>query len=56
MKVIKDTFEQSFKLHDYWELKTKTKQKNTRKNAQYSHVHINAHIRISSCNHPYTHI
>ena len=42
MKLLKDTFQQSFMLHNYWELRKKAR-------AQahaYSHVHINAHTSI----------
>ena len=55
MKVLKDTFQQSFKLHIYWwELRIKKKaQTHT-----YLHVHINAHThkRISTCKYKHAHI
>ena len=53
MKVLKDTFQQSFKLHNYWE------QKHTHIRAQthtYSHAHIDARTRIRTCKHTHTHI
>ena len=54
MIVLKDTFQQSFRLHNYWELK---KKKKTRTQTHtYSHVHINAHTRILTCKHAHTHI
>ena len=55
MKVLKDTFQQGFKLHIYWwELKKeKSPQTHT-----YFHVHINAHThkRIRTCKHTRTHM
>ena len=55
MKVLKYTFGQSFKLHNYRGKKTK----NTQARAQthtYSHVHINTRTRIRICKHTHTHI
>ena len=67
MKVLKDTFRQIFKLHNYWEFK---KKKNTRTNAHtfacthkrtyaythmqaYTHAHIDTIIYTQT--YPYTH-
>ena len=41
LKVLKDTFQQSFKLHNYWELKK---------------THTRPHTRIRTCKHTHTHI
>ena len=52
MKVLKDTFQQSFKLHSYWKKHTYTRaQTHT-----YLHVHINTRMRIRTCKHTHTHI
>ena len=53
MKVLKDTFQQSFKLHIYWwELREK------RTNHKYLHVHINTHThkRIRTWKNTHAHI
>ena len=55
MKVLKDTFQHNFKLHNYWEKKhTYT---NTRAQTHiYSYVRINARTRIRTWKHTHTHI
>ena len=50
MKDLKYTFQQSFKLHNYWGKNT-CPQTHT-----YSHVHINTCTRIRTCKHTHTHI
>ena len=52
MKVLKDTFQQSFELHNYWELKKRKKREQTH---TYSHVHINAHTDICTFKYAHTH-
>ena len=57
MKVLKDTFQQSFKLHIYWwEFKKKKKSAQTH---TYLHVHINTHYAEAYTQkqaHTHTHI
>ena len=71
MKVLKDTFQQSFKLHNYWEFKkNKQQQENTRTNAHifacthkrtYAYTHMQAYTQahidtvIYTQTYPYTH-
>ena len=52
IKILKDNFQQSFKLHNYWKKNTHTRTQTHR----YLHVHINARTRIRTCKHTHTHI
>ena len=51
MKVLKDTFQQSFKLHKYWELKKKEKCAQTH---TCSHKRIYAYMHSQAYTHAHT--
>ena len=58
MKILKDNFQQSFKLRNYWELKKTDAQTHTHQRT-YAYVHMQPYTHIDTIiytqTYPYTH-